>query len=603
MLRSRAVVRSGLLLVLALAVDAGASAGAQSPYPLSSSYIVAADGTRLAADVYLPRDLEPNERLPALLVLTRYWRGNADPGTGAWLPQSLGGTDRFFLDNGYALVKVDVRGTGASFGWRANEYGDQEVGDGHAIIEWVVNQPWSDGNVGAYGTSYTGTTAELLAASGHPALKAVIPGWSDFDVYVSPVRPYGLIATAFIQTWSTVVGWMDDNDASQLGSHVRRVDEDVDGELLAAAVAEHQNNPVVFEVARWSEYRDDEYEGHTMWHVGPTRWKEAIERSGVPMLVLVSWLDAGTIDGALARFRHFSNPQKLLILASNHGGGAHASPYLVGREPVAPASSTAEQRALRLAFFDHYLRGRANGYDELPAIRYHNLGEERYRDSEVWPPAGSAPRRFYFTRNGGLAAGAPENSSGADRYVVDFGVSTGGTNRWTTQMGGPVLGLDDRGEMDARMLTYTSEPLQSDLQVTGSPVVTVRLSSTREDGALLAYLEDVDPQGRSRYITEGGLRLVHRKPWLDPVFGDDGNLHSFRRLDAQPMVPGEVAEVSFRLWSTSVLLRQGHRIRVAIAAADAPLFDRVPAEGTPTLTVHRSARQPSFIELPVVGDR
>ena len=139
-----------------------------------------------------------------------------------------------------------------------------------------------------------------------------------------------------------------------------------------------------------------------------------------------------------------------------------------------------------------------------------------------------------------------------------------------------------------------------DLQVTGAPVVSLRLSSTASEGAVLAYLEDVDESGRSRYVTEGGLSFVHRKPWVDPIFGDDGPLHSFRRDDALPLVSGEQAEIRFRLWPTSVLFRKGHRIRLAIAGADADTFDRVPAEGDVTLTVLRGGPDASFLELPVL---
>ena len=91
-------------------------------------------------------------------------------------------------------------------------------------------------------------------------------------------------------------------------------------------------------------------------------------------------------------------------------------------------------------------------------------------------------------------------------------------------MGGPVAGLDDRAPMDARMLTSTSEPLPAGVQVTGIAVVTLHVASDHTDGAFLAYLEDIDAEGRSRYITEGGLRAVHRKPWKDPLFGRNGPL-------------------------------------------------------------------------------
>ena len=565
----------------------------------TSSFITAADGTRLAADVYLPADGD-GPPYPALLTLTRYRRGLEDPATGEPL-NTLSGLDRHFLTHGYALVKVDARGSGASFGTRPVEYGRQEVLDAHDIVEWVVSRQWSDGTVGAYGTSYTGTTAELLAAVNHPAVKAVVPGWSDFDAYPSPVRPYGLLARGFIETWGDLVGHMDDDNAEVMGAGVRRVEEDEDGSLLAGAVAEHAANPDVFQAVVDTEYRDDVVGGGQTWaEIGPIHWQDEIEASGVPMLVLVSWMDAGTADGALLRFGHFSNPQKVLVLASTHGGGYHASPYTVGGEPLPPEPPGQDQFELRRLFFDHHLKGEDNGVDEWPSMRFFNLGEEAYHDTEVWPPAGTGTTTFHMDSEGRLTGDPEAVVGGSDDYTVDPGVTTGANNRWMAQMGEPILRLDDRGEMDARMLTYTTGPLDADMQIAGYPVITLQLASDHEDGALFVYLEDVDAEGRSRYVTEGGIRLIHRKAAVNPYFAGEDPYHSFARSDAAPMPPGEAVEVSVRLWPIAALIRAGHRIRVAVAGADAGMFDPLPADGEATLTVHRGGEDGSRIVLPVV---
>jgi putative CocE/NonD family hydrolase len=120
------------------------------------------DDVRLAVDVNLPPGRGLGDTHPALLELTRYGRSSEDAETGKAIP-SLGKLDQFFLDHGYAVVKVDVRGSGASFGTRPIEYGPEEVRDGYDLVEWVVRQSWSDGTVGAYGTSYTwGTTPSII---------------------------------------------------------------------------------------------------------------------------------------------------------------------------------------------------------------------------------------------------------------------------------------------------------------------------------------------------------------------------------------------------------------------------------------------------------
>jgi len=595
--------RSAIWAAIAFQFGAVAAVAAQQPATdviTTSEYVRTRDGTRIAVDVHLPRNRAAGERLPALLELTRYWRASEHATTGVRNP-SLGSLDRFLLRNGYAVLKVDARGSGASFGTRPAEYGPQEVRDGYDVVDWVVRQPWSSGSVGAYGTSYSGTTAELLAAVEHPAVKAVVPGWSDFDVYTSPARPYGLI-TAFVEEWGSFVGALDRNDRAVMKAAVRRVDADSTGTLVAAAVAEHKRNPDVGAWARQNEHRDDRYAGGPSWaELGTVAWKKQIARSNVPMLVLVSWLDAGTTEGALDRFRTFRNPQKLVIMASSHGGGAHASPFLVDSTPVRGNPTQDEMAQMRLQFFDRYLKGVKNGVDDWPAVRYYTLGAEDYRTSSTWPLPGTSVRRVYLAADGVLSNRAPDRE-GSDRYVVDFGVNTGTNNRWATQMGRPVLRLNDRAAMDARMLTYTTAPLEADMHIAGSPTIDLMVSSTHSDGALLVYLEDVDPTGRSRYITEGGLRLIHHKLSRDTLFGITPYT-SFDRRDAAPMRSGEPARVHFRILPTSVVIKAGHRLRLAIAGADSGVLGRVPETGTPNLTIHRNARSPSVLELPIAPAR
>jgi putative CocE/NonD family hydrolase len=556
------------------------------------------DGVKIAVDVHLPVDADPGEKFPAVLELTRYWRSAIDPATGK-VVRALSGIDRRFLARDYAIVKVDVRGSGASFGHRLEEYGPAEVRDGFQIVDWVAQQPWCNGHVGAYGISYSGTTAELLAASKHPALKAVIPGWSDFDLYASPGRPYGLVPEAFINEWSEMVDRLDRNDVDKLGASVKPVDP----ALLSAALAEHERNPDVAQMEAACEFRDVGFNGsRPLGECTSPFWKAEIEASGVPMLVMASWLDAGTADGALLRFQNYRNPQYLVILASSHGGGFHASPYAVGqrREPCIPPP--AEQLELRLEFFDHFLKGLDNQVTQWPRIRYFNMGEESMRQSEVWPPAGTQPRRLFLADEGRLD-GSPPSQLGRDRYDVDFDVNTGPNNRWSTQMGGPVLGLDHREAMDQRMLCYTSEPLASEWQLTGTPEVQLWMSTSAGDGYVLAYLEDVSPDGQSRYLSEGGLRFLHRRPATNPLLAGDPQFHSFHRQDAMPVTPGQLMEVGFKMWPTSVRIAAGHRIRLAIAGADQAVFGRIPPEGEVVFEVVRGQPQASVLTLPVVEGR
>ena len=612
MIRSPAPLALATALLLAAAGCSGPPKPADQPpappaaapepgYTTASWYVPMRDGVRLAIDVHRPASRGATDRLPTLLELTRYRRAVLDAKTGQPRPP-LRPVDLEFIAHGYTLVKVDVRGSGASFGTRPVEYGPQEVQDGYDVVDWVVKQPWSDGNVGAFGTSYTGTTAELIAVVNHPAVKAVIPGWSDFDSYPSPMRPYGLIASRLMKDWSDLVGAMDRNDGAVLGATVKPVDEDQDGALLKQAIAEHAKNPNVFATMASGEFRDDVLAPpNVTWEwIGTLHYKKQIERSKVPMLAFVSWLDAGTADGTLFRFRHFSNTQKVLVMAGMHGGVGHASPYVVSDKPLPPRPTQAEQFTMRRKFFDRYLKGERNDVDSWPGMRFFNLGEEAFHDTDVWPPKGTTNQIWHLSRGGGIESDPKAVTAGADSYLVDPTVSTGKFNRWMAQLGEPIVGLDNRGEVDARMLGYTSEPLGADLQIAGHPVVTLRLSSNQTDGAVLVYLEDVGPDGRSRYLTEGGLRLIHRKIVPNPYADTDVPYHSFARRDAKPMTVGKAEDVTFQLWPIAALIKQGHRIRIAIAGADQDIFDPIPADGNATITIETGGTAGSRLTLPVV---
>lgn len=90
----------------------------------SSCYVAARDGTRLALDVYLPSDAGPKSKFPTLLLFTPYYRRfklkEPHPTTVLDAP-NCGHYRDFFVPHGYAVVVVDVRGTGASFGSRTGD--------------------------------------------------------------------------------------------------------------------------------------------------------------------------------------------------------------------------------------------------------------------------------------------------------------------------------------------------------------------------------------------------------------------------------------------------------------------------------------------------
>jgi putative CocE/NonD family hydrolase len=560
-----------------------------SSVALTSIYVPMRDGVRLAVDVVLPADLPAGTRLPALLNMTPYWRGRdgSDPTNAA----------RFYAMRGYAFLRVDVRGTGASFGiWRAPQSPD-EVADGGDLVAWIVKQPWSNGRVGAVGTSYEGSTAQMLLVAGHAAVQAVIPRFHEFDAFADTAFPGGVFDEAIVRNW----GSGQQQLATSAG--VRRVDEDTGGELLKQALASRSRNVNAFTAARQVTYRDDRPDalGFSFDDISPFRHRAAIERTGAAIYGWGSWMDAATADTCIRRFLTFSNPQQVVIGPWSHGAGYDANPLNADNAPVSP--SPAEQQNEDLRFFDLYLKDiGAGSAPRRSTLTYYTMGESVWRTTDVWPIPGTSTTTLFFAENHALSRTATGSSNGADRYTVDFSATTGTRNRWHTENGGGDVVYPDRAAEDRKLLTYTSEPLREDTEITGYPIVHLSVASTATDGAFFVYLEDVDPAGSVTYLTEGMLRALHRKTsTAEPPFKVLVPYHSFTRADAAPLVPGQMTKLDFGLLPVSVLLPAGHRLRVAIAGADSDTFARIPAGGRPSITVGRNRSWTSSIDLPIVA--
>jgi putative CocE/NonD family hydrolase len=606
----------GLLIIL-LCVGAGLIVSLRQVAERRSLYVTMSDGTDIAIDVWLPTNLKPGEKIPTIMRSTCYWRSSQLTSLGELVerlgigPEDLKEGPRW-VEAGYALVLVDVRGSGASYGQWEMVWSEREIADLDEIMDWIIAQSWSNGKVGAYGVSYDGNTAELMASLQHPALKAVAPQYSDFDVYNGLVRPGGVFNHGFMSAWNEFHNGLGKNDVCTLEaasgvdceqmksimSGVRKVDADVDGAMLSEAVSGHAHVDV-YQIGNAIEFSDDTWgtTDLTLGDLSPYTRKTEIENSNVPMYVWVGWLDSATVDGALSRYMTFSNPQNVMIGPWSHGGGYHTDPFLPADQAVEP--SVEKQFQMLVDFFDLYLKDTGNA-NLVTGINYYTLGEGTWKTTQTWPPAGFTSQTWYFADNGTLTRQTPGDESVADDYLVKWDAMTGELNRWYTGLFKSDVVYPDRAEEDKKLLTYTSAPLQTDVEITGNPVVTLSVAASTQDAAFHVYLEDVAPDGRVTYISEGILRAIHRKVSDEaPPYQEFGPYHTMARADALPTIPGEVAEISFKLYATSVLIKRGHQIRVAIAGHDGSTFERYPIDKTPLFEVQRNSAAPSFIVLPM----
>jgi len=576
-----------------------------------SQYLEMPDGVLLAAEIYLPPENSWDERFPAMVEFTRYWRAfDQEP------PASPSEQVRQSLAAGYAYIVVDVRGSGASQGVRKAEFSLAEARDMPHVIDWVSQQSWSNGKVATMGISYPGNTAEMAALFPSAALVASVPRFTDFDWYTSIVVPGGLKNEFIAVRWGAAVRKMDLNDASLFGEHsgeatlenplirgVRPVDSDTDRSILTAASQEHQANASLADQLDTLIYRDEYPLAENLQDsddkaVSIHQSRERFEATALPMYQWGSWFDAGTAAGILARFAEWDTPYRYVIGAWSHGANHDANPYAAKDAP--PQPSVDEQFAQIFSFLDPYMKGDEPAAPPEKELVYYTVGENAWKTTRVWPPAGQVMERWYLAAGQSLSSSSPEVSEGFDDYAVDFSAGSGTTSRWATQLGGGDVHYPDRRDADLKLLTYTSPPLAEDMEITGSPVISLQLSTSHPDGAVIVYLEDVAPDGHVRMLTEGQLRLIHRAISDEPEFATFGPYHTFASKDGVPMVPGEVSPVSFALLPVSALIRQGHSIRIAIAGHDQDTFIRVPESGEPVLRIYRQKDLVSSIELPVI---
>ena len=538
-----------------------------------SFYLTMRDGVKIAIDVVLPKPLPAGEKLPAIMNMTRYWRSRQDGKPGTWFPS-----------HGYAHVSVDARGTGASFGiWRA-PFSQDEIKDYGEVVNWIVKQPWSNGKIGAFGNSYGGNTSLWLTTTMNPAVKAVIPRHFEFDEYSETPFPGGVLTDWLIRAWN------DGNRQLDTNPGVKLVDGDANQSLYREAIRHRAENIDVYSAAVKTTFRDDRSFGVSIDEISLHSYRPQIEKSGAAINSWGGWFDASTADAVIRSFMTLGNYQRAVVGPWNHGASQNASPYQT------PTSERVMQAYEWLRFFDRHLKGIDTRLDTQKVFFYFTLGEEKWKTTGTWPVAGTKMVRWYLSEGNTLSKRA-----GAGSVLIhtrSLCATTEKKKPLSPQVGGRSSSVAPK---KTRTTHYTSAPFEADTEITGYPIINLFVTSTASDGAFFVYLEDINEKGIVTYVTEGVLRALHRKVSKEtPPYKMFVPFHSFTQKDAMPLVPGQIAELKFGLQPTSVLIKKGHRLRIAIAGADKNTFARIPAEGTPTITVARNKRNQSWIDLPVI---
>lgn len=548
--------------------------------------IPARDGVELSANLWLPIPLTAEEDLateacfPAILEMIPYgkdnWRRNADVARGT-----------YFARRGYVLCRVDVRGTGSSRGVALDEYTEAETRDGYDAVEWLAAQPWCTGAVGMWGISYGGFTAIQVAKLRPPHLRAIVPIQATDDRYLSDIHYIGGCVTASELSQYAV---------SQVAMNAMPPDPAIRGETWRAdwLARLEATPPWLFEWLR--QQHDGPY-----WRPGSLAPDyDAIEAA---ILNFGGWMDS-YVDAAFRMQAACAAPSRTIVGNWVHGLPASATP-----------GPNVDERHEMVRFFDRWLKGLPNGADTEPPIVWfeHEYAEPeafpvslpgRWRAAAAYPHPSARSLAWSFAGGsmplvgrlvddgdadgaarggaGGGASGAAERQPpGIDRYSHRPTVGTRAALSWGA--GGPPNGLGRDLRPDESLgPTYTSDPLESALEVLGVPEVVLFLAVSAPVATTVVRLADVAPDGTSSQVSAGILNLTHRRSHAVP----------------EPLVPGALEEIRVALRPAGYRFLPGHRIRVSVASAAWPVI--WPSPFPATFGLHRGPTSPSRLILPVV---
>ena len=537
------------------------------------------DGVELSADVYLPPEGGP---FPTLLVRTIYDNQGEN---------NMASCKRF-LESGYAVVMQDCRGRFDSYGEFDPYY--QEPEDGYDTQEWIGAQPWCDGNIGMFGTSYVGYTQSLTAPLRSKYLKAMVPTVSQQDNFGhwrvdGPLQLH--VALNFINMAGRTMqrgprSLMDSEAFYRRLPLISALDDLADVPFYRSAI-EH-------------ETFDDFWKGYSL------RYKYGeIE---TPAYIVTGWYDNLVHEG-FKLYRGWSQEartvdarrlSKLLVGPWLHGPVGVAAPGAVDFGPDAAMDFHGEQ----LRWNDRRLKGIDNGIDDEPPVRIFVMGENVWRSENEWPLARTQYTSYYLhsggganTLNGdGVLSTEPPAGEPADGFTYDPDDPV-----WT--LGGQIMAIDQTvgGPQDRRapeqradVLVYTTEPLERDVEVTGPVWLTLFASSSAPDTDFTGTLVDVHPDGRAINITEGLLGVRYR----DSI------------EETSLITPGEVYELKVDMWETSNVFKAGHRIRLEVSSSNFPRFERNLNTGNrpgfdaemrkADQTIYHDAGRPSHLILPII---
>ena len=571
---------------------------ARKSFSKRSQYVSTSDHESLAIDIYLPQG-HHDEKYPTILYQTKYWRS-----IGINFPFSLfvdelsinpaGTYIRGLVEQGYAVVAVDIRGSGASTGTWEVPFGPRERQDAYEVCDWIISQPWSDRQIATLGISFSAITADVAIASGHPNIKAHMPMFGPYDLYEDLVFPGGIYHEFYLREWQNLNKVLDKDKPPVSNVLIKTAVKGVarikgNKHLFKKALKDHASNVNVHEHARTLIYRDDPISALGINSIDEISPHKMLEGSAIPTYAYSGWYDGGYQHAAIRRFLNSENEHSRLTIGPwDHGGGKNAS-------PVDPGNAGFVHLNEVIRFFDYHLKDISTALDTLSRVHYFTQLAEEWQASEEWPPPGFENKRFYLGEKSTLSNTIVE---GAIKVAVDSTSSTGSKTRWEALAAAsatPPL-YPDRKQKDKRLVTFESAALDRNMEMTGHPILSLELEEDHRDAALLAYLELVDPLGEVTYMTEGRSYGLHTTQHQKSSYKDVVPHPSYNRVDAISSSENSSTAFYLDLLPTSFLIPAGYKVRLALATADKAHF-RFLNKGKESIDIFCGEK--SFLDIPL----
>ena len=588
------------------------------------------DGVQLASDIYLPsndgKEIAPGE-FPVILERTPYDKTTARNVT----------TGKYFARRGYATVFQDVRGRFESEGeWYAFA---KEAPDGFDTVQWLGTQTWSDGQVGTMGGSYAGSDQSALATMNPSHLSTMVVAVGASNYYHGSMRQNGALEQRFmVYAFRMAMTSKEAIADAGLQAEIKKAFID-DMPDIVRNLPLKEGATVLRRLPSYERWAIDilthgEYDDY---------WKQrgyAIdeyydEHADVPTLYLGGWYDsyARNTPKSYVELSAIKESQQVLLMGPwTHGAFevTHSGDVDFGTK------AHVNMNDLRLAWFDHYLKGLLTEFADWSPVRIFTMGtgsqrmnkhdyDRRldhggyWRSEPDWPLPETEKKAFYLRAGGGLSQDAPEDGeSESTGYTFD-------PKNPVPTMGGGISAADSiilPGAFDQRerpdfigcvgtqplnsrqdILTFQTPELEDDIEVTGDIVMNLWASSSALDTDFTAKLIDAYPpssdypDGFAMNITDSIIRARYRNSWENPELMEPGTLYKF----------------TFHLYPTSNIFRKGHRIRLDISSSNWPRFDVNPNTGGPLglerhhkpahQTIHHNPKHPSQITLPLQPTR